>query len=63
MLKDFNNEGKTIVIVTHDNYIAQTCSRVINILQKGSSSEDPFSIPITGVMYTWGVCSIQSNTM
>lgn len=31
MLKDFNNEGKTIVIVTHDNYIAQTCSRVINI--------------------------------
>lgn len=31
MLKDFNNEGKTIVIVTHDNHIAQTCSRVINI--------------------------------
>jgi len=31
MLKDLNKEGKTIVIVTHDNYIAQTCSRVINI--------------------------------
>ncbi|QUG41729.1 ATP-binding cassette domain-containing protein [Psychrobacillus sp. INOP01] len=31
MLKDFKNEGKTIAIVTHDNYIAQTCSRVINL--------------------------------
>lgn len=31
MLRDFNNDGKTIVIVTHDNHIAQTCSRVINI--------------------------------
>lgn len=31
MLKDFNNKGKTVVIVTHDNYIAQTCSRVITI--------------------------------
>lgn len=29
MLKDFNNEGKTIVIVTHDNHVAQSCSRII----------------------------------
>lgn len=31
MLKDFNNEGKTIVIVTHDNYVAQSCGRIINL--------------------------------
>lgn len=31
MLRDFNNEGKTIVIVTHDNHVAQSCSRIINI--------------------------------
>lgn len=31
MLKNFNNEGKTIIIVTHDKYIANACSRVINL--------------------------------
>lgn len=31
MLKDANSQGKTIVIVTHDDHIAQICSRVINI--------------------------------
>jgi putative ABC transport system ATP-binding protein len=31
MLKDFNNEGKTIVIVTHDSRVAQACSRIIKL--------------------------------
>lgn len=31
MLRDFNNKGKTIVIVTHDHYVAQECSRIINL--------------------------------
>ncbi|MGI8387649.1 putative bacteriocin export ABC transporter [Robertmurraya sp. P23] len=31
MLRDFNNEGKTIVIVTHDNHVAQSCNRIINL--------------------------------
>lgn len=31
MLKNFNNEGKTIIIVTHDKYVADACSRVINL--------------------------------
>lgn len=30
-LKEFNKEGKTIVIVTHDKYVASECKRVINI--------------------------------
>ncbi|EJS63028.1 ABC transporter ATP-binding protein [Bacillus cereus] len=31
ILKDLNKEGKTIVIVTHDPYVAQVCNRVIEI--------------------------------
>lgn len=31
MLKNFNKAGKTIIIVTHDNYVASACSRIINL--------------------------------
>ena len=31
ILKELNNEGKTIIIVTHDPYIAETCNRVIEL--------------------------------
>ncbi|WP_147585222.1 ABC transporter ATP-binding protein [Beduini massiliensis] len=29
LLKELNNEGKTIIIVTHDSYVAGKCDRVI----------------------------------
>ncbi|AYK07533.1 ABC transporter ATP-binding protein [Brevibacillus laterosporus] len=32
LLKDLNNEGKTIIIVTHDQYVAKACSRIIKLL-------------------------------
>lgn len=31
LLEELNNNGKTIVIVTHEAYVAQRCKRVINI--------------------------------
>lgn len=31
MLKDFNKQGKTIIIVTHDNYVANCCHRIIKL--------------------------------
>ena len=31
LLSELNNSGSTIVIVTHDNEIANQCSRVIRI--------------------------------
>lgn len=31
ILKSINNNGKTIVIVTHDEYVANQCSRVIKL--------------------------------
>lgn len=30
-LKELHNEGKTIVIVTHDKYVAEYCDRIINL--------------------------------
>lgn len=31
LLKELNATGKTIIIVTHDSYVAQECSRVIDL--------------------------------
>ena len=31
LLKTLNKEGKTIVLVTHDRYVASQCHRIINI--------------------------------
>ncbi|MCY6355303.1 putative bacteriocin export ABC transporter [Clostridium sp. ZS2-4] len=31
MLKDFSKQGKTIIIVTHDTYIANCCDRIIEL--------------------------------
>lgn len=31
LLKNLNTEGKTIIMVTHDKKVAQSCSRVINL--------------------------------
>ncbi|QAA32239.1 putative bacteriocin export ABC transporter [Clostridium manihotivorum] len=31
MLKDFNKQGKTIIIVTHDSYVANCCDRIIKL--------------------------------
>lgn len=31
MLKKLNNDGKTIVIVTHDNNVANACNRIIHL--------------------------------
>lgn len=31
MLKDLNKQGKTIIIVTHDNYVANCCHRIIKL--------------------------------
>ncbi|ERM17703.1 ABC transporter ATP-binding protein [Brevibacillus laterosporus] len=32
LLKGLNNEGKTIIIVTHDQYVAKACGRIIKLL-------------------------------
>ncbi|MCR8995119.1 ABC transporter ATP-binding protein [Brevibacillus sp. 7WMA2] len=32
LLKGLNNEGKTIIIVTHDQYVAEACDRIIKLL-------------------------------
>ena len=31
LLKKLNNEGKTIIIVTHDEYVSKQCQRAINL--------------------------------
>lgn len=31
LLKTLNEEGKTIIIVTHDNYVAQNCNRIVSL--------------------------------
>ena len=31
LLKELNNEGKTVVVVTHDKVVADMCDREINI--------------------------------
>lgn len=31
MLKDINEKGKTVIIVTHDRYVAQACNRIIDL--------------------------------
>jgi putative ABC transport system ATP-binding protein len=31
ILKELNNQGKTIVIVTHDEYVAESCDRIITL--------------------------------
>jgi putative ABC transport system ATP-binding protein len=31
LLKKLNNEGKTIIVVTHDGYVANQCERVIDL--------------------------------
>ncbi|MBG9798732.1 ABC transporter ATP-binding protein [Brevibacillus laterosporus] len=32
LLKGLNNEGKTIIFVTHDQYVAEECDRIIKLL-------------------------------
>lgn len=32
ILKELNNTGKTIIIVTHDSYVANACDRTINLV-------------------------------
>ncbi|MGL5417324.1 MAG: ATP-binding cassette domain-containing protein [Clostridium sp.] len=32
ILKSLNKKGKTVIIVTHDNNIAECCDRIINII-------------------------------
>ncbi|WP_160674833.1 ABC transporter ATP-binding protein [Clostridium sp. C8-1-8] len=39
LLLDINKEGKTVIIVTHDNKIAECCNRIIRI-EDGSIVED-----------------------
>ncbi|SHH31898.1 ABC transporter ATP-binding protein [Tepidibacter thalassicus] len=34
ILKELNNTGKTIIIVTHDPYVASICDRTINLVHK-----------------------------
>lgn len=31
ILKELNNKGKTIIIVTHDQYVAESCDRIIKL--------------------------------
>lgn len=31
ILKDLNKSGKTIIIVTHDTYVSENCTRIINL--------------------------------
>lgn len=31
VFKDLNNQGKTVVIVTHEDYVARSCDRIITI--------------------------------
>lgn len=31
LLREFNSTGKTVIIVTHDHYVANQCTRVINL--------------------------------
>lgn len=31
LLKDLNEKGKTIIIVTHDNNVSQHCNRIIRL--------------------------------
>lgn len=37
ILKELSNKGKTVIIVTHDNYVATKCDRIIR-LEKGYAS-------------------------
>lgn len=43
VLKILNNQGTTIVVVTHDERVAQTCNRIIYI-NDGCISESPYNI-------------------
>lgn len=31
LLKELNNKGKTIILVTHDNYVADQCDRIVQL--------------------------------
>ncbi|MBZ9693431.1 ABC transporter ATP-binding protein [Clostridium sp. M14] len=31
LLRDLNNDGKTILLVTHDKYVANRCNKIINL--------------------------------
>ncbi|WDC83298.1 hypothetical protein PL321_11005 [Caloramator sp. mosi_1] len=31
LLRELNNQGKTIIIVTHDEHVIEYCTRVINL--------------------------------
>ena len=40
LLKELNAEGKTVIVVTHNQFVASVCTRKIRILD-GKLSEDP----------------------
>lgn len=41
LFKKLNEEGKTIIMITHDINIAKNASRIIHILDGNISEEEP----------------------
>jgi len=38
LLKELNEQGKTIMLVTHDNYVAAQCGRIVNIDRENAAT-------------------------
>ncbi len=53
ILKDLNKKGKTLIIITHDQFIADSCERIIHILDGRIVSEEDVQEPKAGTKAPW----------